>query len=55
LHDVKLTEDHKLRVREEIGGLRRIFGAQMQDLTGEWKTSHFEKMLNLHSSLHRTK
>jgi hypothetical protein len=40
-----LREEHKLRV------LRRIFGPKRDEVTGEWRKLHNEKLHDLYSSL----
>ena len=44
-----LREDHRLRVFENRV-LRKIFGPKMDDLTGEWRTPHNEKLNDLYPS-----
>jgi hypothetical protein len=45
-----LREEHRLRV---FGNrvLRRIFGTKREDMTGEWRKLHNEKLHTLYSSL----
>jgi hypothetical protein len=42
-------EEHRLRVFENRV-LRRIFGPQMDEVTGEWRKLHNEELHNLYSS-----
>jgi hypothetical protein len=44
-----LREEHRLRVFESRV-LRRIFGPNWDDVTGEWRKLHNEELHNLHSS-----
>jgi hypothetical protein len=43
-----LREKHKLRVSENIV-LRRIFGPEKDEVTGEWRTLHNEELNDLYS------
>jgi hypothetical protein len=38
-----LTEEHRLKVSEN-GVLRRIFGPQRDEVTGEWRKLHNEEL-----------
>jgi truncated hemoglobin YjbI len=49
LVSLTLREEHRLRVSEDRV-LRRIFGPNRDDVTGEWRTLHNEKLHNLYSS-----
>jgi hypothetical protein len=44
-----LREEHKLRVSENRV-LRRIFGPNRDEETGEWRKFHNEELYNLYSS-----
>jgi hypothetical protein len=44
-----LRDEHRLRVFE-IRVLRRIFGPKRDEVTGEWRKLHNEKLLELYSS-----
>jgi hypothetical protein len=44
-----LREEHRLRVFENRV-LRRMFGPKRDDVTGEWRKQHCEKLRNLYSS-----
>jgi hypothetical protein len=44
-----LREEHRLRVFEDRV-LRRIFGPQRDEVTGEWRKLHNEELLELYSS-----
>jgi hypothetical protein len=44
-----LKEEHRLRVFENRV-LRRIFGPKRDEVTGEWRKLHSEKLHNLYSS-----
>jgi len=44
-----LREEHRLRVFESTV-LRRIFGPKRDDVTGEWRKLHNEKLNDLYSS-----
>jgi len=44
-----LREERRLRVFE-IGVLRRIFGPRKDEVTGEWRKLHYEKLSGLYSS-----
>jgi hypothetical protein len=44
-----LREGHRLRVFDNRV-LRRIFGPKMDEVTGEWRKLHSEKLHNLYSS-----
>jgi hypothetical protein len=44
-----LREERRLRVFEN-GVLRRIFGPQREEITGEWRKIHNEELNDLHSS-----
>jgi hypothetical protein len=44
-----LREEHRLRVFENRV-LRRVFGPKKEDVTGEWRKLHSEKLHNLYSS-----
>jgi hypothetical protein len=46
-----LWEEHRLRVFENRV-LRRIFGRKRDEVTGEWRKLHSEKLRNLYSSPH---
>jgi hypothetical protein len=46
---VTLTEEHRLRVFENRV-LRRIFGPRRDEVTGDWRKLHNEKLHNLYSS-----
>jgi hypothetical protein len=45
----KRREEHKLRVFENRA-LRRIFGPQRDEVTGEWRKLHNEELRDLYSS-----
>jgi hypothetical protein len=44
-----LREEHRLRVFENRV-LRRTFGPKRDDVTGDWRKLHNEKLHNLYSS-----
>jgi hypothetical protein len=44
-----LKEEHRLRVLENTV-LRRIFGPKRDEVTGEWRRLHNEKLNDLYSS-----
>jgi hypothetical protein len=44
-----LREEHRLRVFEKRV-LRRMFGPKRNEVTGDWRKLHNEKLLNLYSS-----
>jgi hypothetical protein len=44
-----LREEHRLRAFENRV-LRRIFGAKMDEVTGEWRKLHNEELRDLYSS-----
>jgi hypothetical protein len=44
-----LREEHRLRVFENRV-LRRIFGSRRDEVTGDWRKLHNEKVHNLYSS-----
>jgi hypothetical protein len=44
-----LREEHRLRVFENRV-LRRIFGPQRDEMTGEWRKLHNEELRDLYSS-----
>jgi hypothetical protein len=44
-----LREEHKLRVFE-IGVLRRVFGVEKDEVTGEWRKIHNEELNDLYCS-----
>jgi hypothetical protein len=44
-----LREDHRLRVFENRV-LRRIFGPKKDEVTGEWRKLHNEKLRDLYTS-----
>jgi hypothetical protein len=44
-----LREEHRLRVFE-IRMLRRIFGLKRDEVTGEWRKLHNEKLRDFYSS-----
>jgi len=44
-----LREERKLRVFENMV-LRRIFGSRREEVTGEWRRLHNEKLKDLYSS-----
>jgi hypothetical protein len=46
---LKLREEHRLRVFENRG-LRRIFGRNTEEITGEWRKLHSGELRNLYSS-----
>ena len=46
---LKLREERKLRVFEKMV-LRRIFGPRRDEVTGEWRRLHNEKLIDLYSS-----
>jgi hypothetical protein len=46
---LKLREEHGLRVLENRV-LRRIFGPKRDEVTGEWRKLHNEKLRDLYSS-----
>jgi hypothetical protein len=45
----RIREEHTLRVFENRV-LRRIFGPKRDEVTGEWRKTHNEKLHNLYSS-----
>jgi hypothetical protein len=49
LVSVTLRKEHRLRVFEDRV-LRKTFGPKRDDVTGEWRTLHSEKLHNLYSS-----
>jgi hypothetical protein len=44
-----LRKEHTLRVFENRGVLRRIFGPKRDEVTGEWRKSHSGELHNLYS------
>jgi hypothetical protein len=48
-----LREEHKLRVFENRV-LRRIFGSERDEVTGEWRKLHNKELHELYSSPSRT-
>jgi hypothetical protein len=44
-----LREEHRVRVFEN-SVLRRIFGRKRDEVTGEWRKLHNDKLYNLYSS-----
>jgi hypothetical protein len=49
-----LREQHRLRVLENRF-LRRIFGPKQDEVTGEWRKLHNDKLYILYSSLNITR
>jgi hypothetical protein len=45
---LKLREEHRLRVFENRA-LRRLFGTKRDEVTGEWRKLHNEKLRDLYS------
>jgi hypothetical protein len=46
---VTLCKDHRLRVSENRVS-RRTFGSKREEVAGDWRTLHSEKLLNILSS-----
>jgi hypothetical protein len=54
LSHLTIREEHRLKVFENTM-LRRIFGAKRQEVTGDWRKLHNEKLHNLCSLLNITR